>query len=64
LESLASGQEIEGYLKRVVLKLEGQGRLKFLPMHEWNPDLRVLRNMVTNKTVRVLYKKLVLANYK
>lgn len=63
LEALATGQEIEGYLKRAVFKMEGTGRVKFLPMHEWNADARVLRNMVTNQTVNVTYTKIVLANY-
>lgn len=63
LESLASGQEVEAYMKRVVSNLVDTGRLIYLPLHEWDAKKRVLVSKVTGKEVQVNYKKLVLGNH-
>ncbi|KAI9006461.1 pyridine nucleotide-disulfide oxidoreductase-domain-containing protein [Hyaloraphidium curvatum] len=63
LEALASGQEVEAHLKRAVFTMEGTGRLRFLPSHEWIESEKRLRNLINGQTVEVKYRKLVLANY-
>ncbi|KAI9028508.1 pyridine nucleotide-disulfide oxidoreductase-domain-containing protein [Hyaloraphidium curvatum] len=62
-EALASGQEVEAYMKRTVHELEGTGRLRFLGLHEWVPERGVLRSLVTGKDVPVKFKKIVFGNH-